>query len=335
MRALFVTSATNETIKYGESFACLPGNSIESCRYTERFKTKKGVVEQGRMDEEVYAHALRYQPDLIVYIGSRWGELPSMGTLGSMNKNVAPVVHLCSDAADHPWHDLLLDYAKAKCFALQVAIDGNKDWPLHNDPNGLTALTPFDPRRYPDPKPHAERDIHFGYSGSIGSAGNPRKKRSPSIRYRIVDECRRDGGMQIREREDHNVGLEDRTYQAYVDYLGRCRVTLNVPFSGTQAAMQVKGRVVEAGLAGCVLLEHRGAPTAYWFTPGVDYLEYDNAGHANQLAAALKPDESQAMAMRLRARVLAEHGPEAFWSRVLKRIGLKPFGSTEQIGLAA
>ena len=36
MKALFVTSATNETIKYAESFATLSGCEQKSIRYTNR-----------------------------------------------------------------------------------------------------------------------------------------------------------------------------------------------------------------------------------------------------------------------------------------------------------
>ncbi len=35
-------------------------------------------------------------------------------------------------------------------------------------------------------------------------------------------------------------------------------MVLNIPFSGTEQAMQVKGRVIEAGLAGSVLLDIKG-----------------------------------------------------------------------------
>lgn len=324
MKALFVTSATNETIKYAESFSCMPGHETRSVRYTNRKPRKGGVVEKGLLDAEVYQAALDYQPDLIVYIGSRWGEIVAIETLQNLNRNVAPTVHLCSDAADHPWWDLLEEYEAKSCFALQVAIDGNKRWPLHAHPRGLTALTPFDPARYPLSKPHAERPVVFGYGGNLGGGPSKDRKHPASKRRLIIEECIA-GGLKVRERVDEGTSQYTVSYAEYAEYLRNCRLMLNIPFSGTQEHMQVKGRVVEAGMAGCVLLEHRGAPTSDWFTPGEDYLEYDSAAHAVQIAKQLadKPDLSQAIGSRLRAKVLAEHGPLPFWSRVLERIGLR------------
>lgn len=324
MKALFVTSATNETIKYAESFTCL-GYEARSVRYTNRKPRKGGVVEQGLLDAGVYQAALEYQPDFIVYIGSRWGEIVAIETLQNLNRNVAPTVHLCSDAADHPWWDLIEEY-DANCFALQVAIDGNKHWPLHGKPRGLTALTPFDPARYPAPKSHAERPVSFGYGGNTGGRSQKEGVRPEQVSKRrlIIDACIA-GGLKVRVRDDEGTSSFTATYEAYAEFLRGCRIVLNIPFSGTQEHMQVKGRVVEAGMAGCVLLEHKGAPTADWFTPGVDYLEYDNAAHAVEIARELadKPEVTEAMGMRLRARVFAEHGPRQFWRRILERIGLQ------------
>jgi len=326
LKALFVTSATNETIKYAESFSCMPGNETRSVRYTNRKPRKGGVVEKGLLDAEVYQAALDYQPDFIVYIGSRWGEIVAIETLQNMNQNIAPAVHLCSDAADHPWWDLLEEYDAKSCFALQVAIDGNKHWPLHGKPRGLTALTPFDPARYPSPKPHAERPVVFGYGGNMGGRNQAQGARPEQVSKRrlILDECIA-GGLKVRERVDEGTSQYTVSYAEYAEYLRNCRLMLNVPFSGTQEHMQVKGRVVEAGMAGCVLLEHKGAPTAEWFTPGEDYLEYDNASHAVHIAQQLadKPDLSQTIGARLRAKVLADHGPQAFWGRIMERIGLR------------
>ena len=323
MKALFVTSATNETIKYAESFACMPGCETKSVRYTNRKPRKGGLVEQGLLDAEVYQAALDYQPDFIVYIGSRWGEIVAIETLQNLNRNVAPAVHLCSDAADHPWWDLLEEYEAKGCFSLQVAIDGNKHWPLHGKPRGLTALTPFDPARFGEPKPHAERPILFGYGGNMGGGPSVDKNRPASKRREILDACIV-GGLKVRERVDEGTSQYTGSYQEYTDYLGGCRIVLNIPFSGTQEHMQVKGRVVEAGMAGCVLLDYRGAPTADWFTPGEDYLEYDDPAHALAVVKQLadKPDLSQTIAWRMRAKVLAEHGPDKFWGRILERIGL-------------
>ena len=71
----------------------------------------------------------------------------------------------------------------------------------------------------------------------------------------------------------------------------------------------VKGRVVESGLAGALLLETKGAPTSYWFRPGLDYLEYETPEEAADIIRRLshEPEKTQSIAQSLRSRVLAEH----------------------------
>ena len=88
--------------------------------------------------------------------------------------------------------------------------------------------------------------------------------------------------------------------------------------------MQVKGRVVESGLAAAVLLETKGAPTSEWFRPGLDYLEYSDQFEAEQIIRRLEnePEATQAIGESLRARILAEHTPARFWAKVFERIGL-------------
>lgn len=307
MKGLFVTSATNETIKYGESFQYL-GHEIETAKYTNRVG-KPGQGTTGIGDEEILRRTTEYQPDLIVYIGSRWGDLLSIPALKSL-REIAPTVHICSDAADDPWWDLLIEYDKAGAFDLQVAIDGNKEWPLHA--TQLTCLTPFRPDQYPAVlTPHIERPFVWGYGGNPGGNGSKRKAMMDALIAM---------GLKIRLR-DPALG----THQAYIDFMCQCRIIVNFPHTGTQNYMHVKGRVVEAGVTGALLLDERGSPTRDWFTPGVDYLEYSTADEAKAIVDRLanRPEESQAIGWRMRCRVLKEHGPEQFWSRILERVNLK------------
>ena len=310
MKGFFVTSATNETFKYGESFVAVPGNELVTAKYTNRVG-KPGQGTTGMADEAILQAAKECAPEIIVYIGSRWGDLLSIPALKALRK-IAPTVHICSDAADQPWWDLLVEYDKAGAFDLQVAIDGNKNWPLHE--TQLTSLTPFDPARYPDPMiAHAARPILFGYSGNLGGKGSVRKDMMDGMRAL---------GLQIRER-DVTPGVD--TYKGFIEFVVQCRFIANFPHTGTQKYMHVKGRVVETGLAGAVLVEQRGAPTQDWFEPGVDYLEYGSAKEARQIVDhfASRPDESHAMAERMRTKVLRDHGPAQFWSRITDRVGIR------------
>lgn len=308
MKGLFVTSATNETIKYGESFEYL-GHEVRTAKYTNRIG-KPGQGTRGLGDAEILRQAHEYQPDLIVYIGSRWGDLLSIAALHEL-RTIAPSIHICSDAADDPWWDLLEEYDREKAFDLQVAIDGHKaGWPLAK--TQLTCLTPFRPDQYPKvPLPHVDRDILWGFGGNPGGRKSIRKDVMDAMVAR---------GLTVRLR-DPALG----THQAYIDFMCRCRFVVNFPHTGTQKYMHVKGRIVEAGVTGAVLLEQRGSPTGDWFLPGVDYLEYRDAKQAKAIvdSYAKRPEDSQAIGERLRQRVLAEHGPDQFWSRILERIEMK------------
>lgn len=296
-KILFITSSSNETSKYAESLACLNPESIAILPYDDA----------NYVESLVMTKAKEYGPQLIVYIGSRWGPQVSILTLALLNAQVAPTVHICSDAADPPWWDLLMDYHTSGAFALQVAIDGNKNWPLHGV--GMTALTPIDPAHFNGVKPHAERTISCGYAGNPGSEG--------SFRRQVLSELMFHHAIDMRLRVN-----DANSYQPMCDYLQNCRISINVSYTGTQASKQVKGRVIEAALAGSCLLELAGSPTADWFEAGVDFAEYQRPGDAIETIQRLSahPEETEAMARRLREKVLAEHTPLKFWTRVLDKV---------------
>lgn len=305
MKALFLTTGTNEVLKYVDSLANLPSWETRNLRYDEL----------GHSEQLMLSRAKEYAPDLIVYIGSRWGMVPSTAALAHLNHHLAPSVHVCSDAADPPWHDMLLDYHYKGCFALQVSIDGSHKWPLAD--SGLTALTPVDPSTFSTPKPHAERSVVVGYAGNPGS-GNGSKRTGMLSALLAMPPVGRMIDLRIRSNLPY-------TYESYCDYLGKCRMSLNIAWSGTEATCQVKGRVVESGLAGACLLETAGAPTNTWFTPGIEYLEYRDQFEAEQIIRRLEnePAETQAIGEALRRRILAEHTPTHFWNAIFKRIGLE------------
>lgn len=301
MKVAFLSSSTNETTKYAQGLGKLPGVALELLRYDV----------EGSNDDSIFQRTKEAQPDLIVYVGSRWGAQLSTHALARLNFEVAPTVHFCSDAADPPWWDLLRTYHAAGAFALQVAIDGNHQWPLAA--SQMTALTPVDPIYFRASNGHAGREHACGYAGNPGAEGSPRRA--------IVSDLAMLHAIRVRLRD-----AEAESYQGYCDFLLNSRMSLNVSLTGTGAAQHVKGRVVESGLAGCLLLEPAGSPAAEWFTPGVDYLEYRSGQEAYDIIKAHEDrrEETQAFGERLRAKVLAEHTPERFWSRIFDRVGVKP-----------
>lgn len=107
---------------------------------------------------------------------------------------------------------------------------------------------------------------------------------------------------------------------------------LNHPDTGTGTSQHVKGRVLEAALAGCILFELRGSPTEQWFIPHVDYLPYDGPDDliANLDWIAKNPDKAETMARRLQEKVRFEHSPAVFWAAIKARLGFTaPSSRTE------
>lgn len=303
MKTLFLLTSSNEVLKYSETLANLKWGDVTHITYDI----------PGTSDHGLYAAVKAQAPDLIVYVGSRWGLQPAITTLCKITNSIAPMIHLCSDAADMPWYDLLRDYHMKGAFTLQVAIDGSKNWPCSGV--NMTALTPVDPLHFPSEIPHHhERSIGCGYAGNAGSGAGSRRSAilAALLEKRLIS-------LRIRS----NLPF---TYELYCEYLTSCRMSLNIAYSGTEAVMQVKGRVLESALAGACLLENKGAPTKDWFEAGVDYLEYENAGDAARLIRLMadKPDLTEAMAFSLRKKVMERHSPAKFWGAILERIGIPP-----------
>ena len=126
--------------------------------------------------------------------------------------------------------------------------------------------------------------------------------------------------MQIRPREE-TYG----TYRRYSQFLLETAITVNIPFSGSDNSCQVKGRVLESGLARVCLLDHVSSASKHWFTPNVDYVVYEFKEHAAVLVKELMNDwpRAQRIADSLHDRVKAEHSPAIFWDKVFKAADVK------------
>ncbi len=301
MRILFLTTSSNETDKYIDGLIALKATAHHIIRYDNQMLS----------DAAMYAQAKEFKPDFCVYIGSRWGKQPSPAMLAQVNSALAPMIHFCSDAADPPWWDLLQQYHYAGAFTLQVAIDGNKEWPLADA--CMTLLTPVDPADFPNGElRHEKRVIAAGYAGNSGGPGTGRQAiLTGLLESELLD-------IHIRSSLPH-------TYKIFCRFMQRIRISLNISLSGTESAKQVKGRVIETGLAGACLLELQGSPTSDWFAPGTDYLEYRTIDEAKEIIRALssQPQTTQHYADNLRRKVLSQHSPKQFWDQILERIGMK------------
>lgn len=315
MKACFITTESNETHKHPESFACIEGNEVRHVVFSN--KRTQHALEGAALDYHVFSSTVRYRPDLIVYVGGCQGLMPSTEVLNKMNREVAPAVLLVSDAAHlgSKWPALIQKYDDAESFSLTVALDGVKKW--EKNERHMTLLTPIDPKRFPDPPvPHLERTILFGFAGN--------KSRH---RFEKVDAMEK-FGLRVRGRtgETHETDADLKTisdsYQGCCDFMAATRIAPNFAQSGYLEEMHVKGRVIEAGLAGCMLMEPKGSPTQDWFVPGADYLEYASMDEAREIVSyyGSRPQFTQEMGLSLRKKVLSEHRPERFWANVMRRL---------------
>lgn len=310
--------------------ACQTNPDVRQYLHAGRFDLAGIPRERARADADMVRRAENFRPDLQIYI-SAWEGLfvPEDETLIKLNA-IAPLVHFCFDQSDPPWwegdenHGNVIRYNQRGCFALQVGIDGGHVWPggkdfpaTHYDGfswrtgiggklfNGLTLLTPIDPRPFAgELMTFEERPYGVAYAGNAGG----------EIRSLLVDRMRHEVPCgAIRLRDDH-----PQSYSQFARFLKLSRLVINVPFTGSGRAKHVKGRVVEAGMAGAALLEWRNPATASWFTPRYEYEEYGSLDECIDMAKWLvsRPGRLRDMAEALRARVLREHSASRFWSQV-------------------
>src|SRR3990167_5695811 len=191
-------------------------------------------------------------------------------------RKIAPVISLCSVAADKPWHTVLDVYRKQECFDLQVSIDG-----AHGSPVDLVTLTPVDAGPFSGPNP--ERDIHCGFSGTVGRWNS---------RSELVNALVWFGGLTVRARQ----GSE--RYEDHVQFLRRCQMVMNISFTGTGHNHHIKGRVLEAGWAGCCLLEMEESPIAEWFPEGC-WISYRDPKEAAEIIATVDDETIRNCAKKL------------------------------------
>lgn len=243
--------------------------------------------------------------DAILYISTSGGPFLAQAETFKAIKSNTPIVHLCFDASDSPWWPLLEEYETKDCFSLTVNCDGCKDWPVGR--KGLTLFCPVDPRPY-QPRPLSERRIRFGWCGGYGGG----------FRQEMVQFLTSTNPPLL------TVKPRDERYGSYAEYarfMCDTKIALNMAFSGSGHSKQFKARCIEAGFAGCLLLEQEGSATADWLVPGIDYAIYRSKEDAWSAVNWLSnlPD-SQRIADNLRRKVWANHSPQVFWKQVFERL---------------
>ncbi len=246
MKAVFVTTEPDDVTNV---IAAWDFWNVKSTRITFDYREP---IDGDDIVERVSAAC----PDVIFYIGGVGGEiyLPSFKTLREL-KEMAPSINLIFDGGDEPWHAMIEDYRREKCFDLQVNIDGRKDCPAD-----FNTTAPVNPSFFDGKGP--EKDIFCGISGAL-SEGD---KRTNIIRPLLAE-----GLIKMRLRDSVEDGFSE-----HVTFMRRCQMIINTSFTGSGKTHHVKQRVFETGFAGAALLEDIESPTRDWIPPEY-FFTYEDA----------------------------------------------------------
>ena len=284
MKALFLTTKTRDCSNHVRAWESFAGH-VAHVTYDHM-----GV----RNDWQLVAAAEQARPDIIFHIGACQAPGNPKPAAFRQIRAIAPFVNIVSDAADTPWHPVLRIYRNERCFDLQVSIDGAKPEGI-----GLATLTPIDPAPF---QVECERDIRCGFSGSPGRWN----ERSQIVRS-LVDF----GGLTLRDKPG--------SYEDHARFMRRCKLALNVSLTGSGLTHHIKGRVLEAGFAGCALLEPEGSPIGEWFPEGC-WVSYRDAPDAARLIRELTDKEISASASALAREVRARYAADQIYGRMIEGV---------------
>lgn len=286
-RALFYTTETNECRNHVRAWDDASG--APATHITYRYG---GIRNDWRLVEAARDGGF----DVIFYVGAYHAPGNPRPSAFRAARSFAPLVNLCSDAADDPWHGVLREYARQECFDLQVAIDGAEGVPVD-----LSVLTPVSPQMF---RRRAVRSIRIGFSGSISHR-----------RAGLIETLERFGGLVTRRRAKLD------GYDEHARFLRRCRLCLNFSSTGSGRRHHIKGRVLEAGWAGCALLEPEDSPFVSWF-PEDARISYASPREAAALLNELTDEQIERAARRLSEVVAKKYHPKMIYGEILDRLNV-------------
>ncbi|KKL82704.1 hypothetical protein LCGC14_1982090 [marine sediment metagenome] len=293
MKAVFVTTEPNDVANV---IAAWDFWNVKSTRITFDYREPFD-------GDDIVKRASAVCPDVIFYIGGAGGEkyLPSFKTLREL-REVAPSINLIFDGGDEPWHAMIEDYRRGKCFNLQVNIDGRKDCPAD-----LNTTAPVNTSFFEGEGPG--RDIFCGISGAISEGDR---------RTNIIKPLLAEGLIKMRLRDYVGDG-----YPEHVAFMRRCQMIINTSFTGSGKSHHVKQRVFETGFAGAALLEDIEAPTSHWIPPEY-FFTYEDArfspARPSEIIKNLNTEEVAEKAGLLQEHVRAHYTPQQVYGGMLDRL---------------
>lgn len=110
------------------------------------------------------------------------------------------------------------------------------------------------------------------------------------------------------------------TYHLYAGFLMNTKFVINSSGSSGDKSNHVKGRVLEAGLAGCCLLEDSKSPIDKWFSDDC-YFKYNEPWDCEMIIRELLDNpEAKKRAKNLAKEVREKYNPKKLWKEILDQL---------------
>lgn len=260
-------------------------------------------------DEQILKVAREFLPTHVIWLGVCGGPYETSYKTFVELKRTARTIALVPEASHPDWDRLIQMYLDYDAFDLIVNLDGNPAW--NHRGKGHTTLAIYDQRPYESYQDFGwdNRPIDVGFCGGSGGPG--------TMRQQLIDHLR-SKGLVYEFPFIENPG----TYQQYAYFMMDCKIIVNAAGSSGDRSKHVKGRVLEAALAGCVLIEEADSPIGMWFDPG-SYYSFTSPEHCEEVIEGILSagmDEAKKKAARFTIEVRDKYSPLKLWDKIFTRV---------------
>lgn len=272
-------------------------------------------------DRALVDRVLETQPDLIVLSSHNPDNVnhPQLEVLEAIRSQ-------CQIPFAAMWADTTSDLAFAHCNRMSKVIDLNLLLDSNSlgernpgKPEFLRLWTPLDFSVFHTDKEAKEIPVSF-----IGSTGDYRSGREDYLGY-----------LKDQNLEVFREGSQESpvSLARYAEILRKSRISLNFSHAA-YGTHQFKGRVLEVMFSGAMLMENKNSETTQFFTPSVDYVDFDSK---EDLADKLRfyaehEQERQEIALAGHQKAIEQYNYRTLWQKVmekLKDLEILPEGQTQ------
>lgn len=252
---------------------------------------------------KVLQEALEFKPTHVICLGACGSPYDIQKETFKQLRKTAKTILLCPEASHPEWHKLIQSYYDYDCLDLIVNLDGAY-WEQQDKGHTTLAIYGVEPyRKYPY-RIWQKRPINVGFCGGVGGPG--------TMRLKLLDYLKEQKLVTI-----FNFIETRGTYQQYADFMMSCKIVVNCAGSSGDRSKHVKGRVVEAGLAGACLLEEVGSPIAKWIREGSYFTFHGLEDCKNQIEFLLShPEQARISASYLHDDVIMDFHPKRQWQKI-------------------